>query len=104
MQKRATVPTGNTEVVFHAGNLDFHSSDYEWLVVNAVGTRAQYKGRGTINGGGVLYPFKLTAIDGKTGGTDSFRMQIFETDGETPLYDNYVSGPATEHRSEAAAS
>jgi hypothetical protein len=97
-QKDKTTPalTGNTEFVFHAGNLNFNSSSYEWLVVNGIGTRAQYKGKGTINGGGVLYPFILTAVDGKTGGTDQFRMQIFQTDGETVLYDNYVSGPATE--------
>lgn len=97
-QKDKTTPvlTGNTEFVFQAGNLNFHSSSYEWLVVNGVGTRAQYKGAGTINGGGTLYAFKLTAIDGKTSGPDQFRMQIFETDGETVLYDNYVSGPATE--------
>jgi hypothetical protein len=95
-QKGATVPSGNTEFVFHAGNLNFHSSWYDWLVVNAVGTRAQYKGKGTINGGATMYLFILTALDGKTSGPDQFRMQIFEPDGETVLYDSYVSGPATD--------
>jgi hypothetical protein len=97
-QKDKTTPvlTGNTEFVFHAGNLNFHSSSYDWLVVNAVATRAQYKGNGTINGAPTLYPFILTAIDGKTNGPDKFRIQIFDTDGETPLYDNYVGGASTE--------
>ena len=94
-QKGATIPTGNTEFVFHAGSFNFHSSNYQWLVVNAVGTRAQYKGQGTVNGSGA-FQFILTALDGKTGGPDQFRIQIFQADGETVVYDNYVGGPATE--------
>ena len=94
-QKGATIPTGNTEFVFHAGSFNFHSSEYQWLVVNAVGTRAQYKGQGKVNGSGA-FQFILTALDGKTGGTDHFRIQIFQADGETVVYDNYVSGSATE--------
>jgi hypothetical protein len=88
-QKGATAPTGNTEFVFHAGSLNFKSSSYEWLVVNAVGTRAQYKGAGTIDGRVGTFKFILTAIDGKSG-PDSFRMQIFMADGTTALYDNQV--------------
>jgi hypothetical protein len=34
-------PEGNTEFQFHAGNLNFHSSSYQWLV-----------GSGTINSEG----------------------------------------------------
>jgi hypothetical protein len=49
-QKGANTPTGQTEFQFKAGDLNFHSSSYEWLVVS--GTRAQYKGVGTINGAG----------------------------------------------------
>jgi hypothetical protein len=85
-QKGATVPSGNTEFQFNAGNLDFQSTSYEWLVVG--GARAQYKGAGTINGipG---YGFLLTAIDGQIsggGGTDKFRIKIWDTDGV--VYDN----------------
>ncbi len=47
-QKGATVPEGNTQFVFHAGNLNFHSKTYQWLVVS--GGKFQYKGVGTING------------------------------------------------------
>jgi hypothetical protein len=49
-KRGSTVPTGNTEFVFKAGDLNFHSSSYEWLVVNQAGTNAQFKGSGTING------------------------------------------------------
>jgi hypothetical protein len=45
-QKGATVPDGETE--FQFANFNFHSLDYQWLVVD--GAKAQYKGTGTING------------------------------------------------------
>jgi hypothetical protein len=60
-QKGATVPTGKTEFQFNAANLNFHSDNYDWLVVS--GSRAQYKGTGSINDSG-SYKFLLTAIDG----------------------------------------
>src|SRR5206468_4378684 len=59
-QKGATVPTGNTEFQFQAANLNFHSDQYDWLVV--AGARAQYQGTGTINGQG-SYQLLLPAID-----------------------------------------
>ena len=43
--------TGDTEFRFWAGDLDFHSSSYEFLVITMGGTNAQFKGSGTINGG-----------------------------------------------------
>jgi len=58
-------PTGNTEFQFKAGDLNFKSTSYEWLVV--AGARAQFKGLGTINGTG-NYGFMLTAIDGQISG------------------------------------
>jgi hypothetical protein len=60
-QNGATVPTGNTEFQFKAGNLNFSSTVYEWLVI--AGARAQYKGSGKINNAGD-YRFMLTVIDG----------------------------------------
>jgi len=72
--------------------LDFHSTSYQWLVVNGAATRAQYKGSGVIEGRADNFTFILTATDGSP---DQFRIQIFRPDGTT-LYDNYVSGPATE--------
>jgi PKD repeat protein len=87
-QKGATVPTGQTQFQFHAGDLNFHSTAYEWLVVS--GARAQYKGTGTINGTGA-YGFLLTAVDGQInggGGTDKFRIKIWDKATETVVYDN----------------
>ena len=93
-KKRSTVPTGNTEFQFHAGDLNFHSDFYQWLVI--AGVKAKFKGTGTINGMG-SYNFMLTAIDGDLSGgssVDKFRFKIWiedETTGEEfIIYDNMV--------------
>ena len=87
--KGATVPTGETEFQFKLAGLNFHSTDYQWLVV--AGARAKFKGIGTINGAG-SYGFMLTAIDGKVaggGGTDRFRIKIWDpASGDAVVYDN----------------
>jgi len=85
-KKGAEVPTGNTEFVFHAANLNFHSSSYQWLVVNQAGANAQFKGSGTINGAG-NYKFMLWAKDGEP---DTFRIKIWEeiVGVEFVYYDN----------------
>jgi PKD repeat protein len=86
-KKGANVPTGQTEFQFKAGDLNFHSSDYEWLVVTQAGTNAQFKGTGTINGTGE-YKFMLWAGDGDP---DTFRIRIWEEDefgNELVVYDN----------------
>ena len=62
-QKGATVPTGNTEFQFKAGNLNFKSTSYDWLVVDLSYAKAQFKGFGTINGAG-NYGFMIWAGDG----------------------------------------
>ena len=87
-QKGNNVPTGQTEFQFKVANLNFHSSSYEWLVVS--GSRAQYKGVGTINGAG-SYEFMLTAIDGKGQGgneVDKFRIKIWDRVSGGKIYDN----------------
>lgn len=93
----ATEPTGETQFRFKAGDLNFHSDSYEWLVVNQDGTNAQYKGRGTINGelapNGEFYGFMIWAGDGDISATaDTFRIRIWyedEVDGtEYDVYDN----------------
>jgi len=83
-QKGATVPTGNTEFQFQAGNLNFKSTSYDWLVVSQNGTRAQYKGYGSVNGQSG-YGFLLTAIDQTT---DQFRIKIWDTATGNIVYDN----------------
>ena len=63
-QNGAKPPTGQTEFQFKAGNLNFHSSSYEVLIIS--GCKAQYRGTGTINGSG-NYEFTLTAYDAQFG-------------------------------------
>jgi PKD repeat protein len=85
-KKGATTPTGNTEFQFHAADLNFHSSSYQWLVVTG-SDYARFKGSGTINGMGD-YRFMLWAGDDAP---DTFRIRIWEEDefgAETDIYDN----------------
>lgn len=88
-KKGATVPDGNTEFQFKAGNLNFSSTSYEWLVVNQAGANAQFKGTGTINGAG-SYGFMLWASDGAP---DTFRIKIWDVATEVVVYDNGVNQP-----------
>lgn len=92
-KKGATVPTGNTEFQFKSGDLNFHSSSYDFLVITMGGTNAQYKGEGTINGSlaptGAYYKFMIWARDLTPGGDDTFRIKIWYEDGaEMVVYDN----------------
>jgi PKD repeat protein len=84
-KKGATVPTGDTRFEFHAGTLSFASTEYEWLTV--AGKRAQFKGRGTINGAGD-YGFVLTAIDDAT---DAFRIKIWSRSTNVVVFDNKMN-------------
>ena len=85
-KKGASVPDGQTEFQFHAGNFRFHSSSYQWLVIS--GCKAQYKGTGAVNGVSG-YGFLLTAYDGQINGcsSDGFRIKITDSDGIV-VYDN----------------
>ncbi len=85
-KKGASVPTGKTEFQFKAGDLNFHSSSYDWLVI--AGANAKYKGVGTINGEG-SFKFMLTATDADLlggGKPDEFRIRIWDDNGL--YYDN----------------
>jgi hypothetical protein len=83
-KKGASVPDGNTQFVFHAGNLNFSSTSYDWLVVNQNDSNAQYKGSGTINGVGD-YNFMIWA---SSGSPDTFRIRITDSAGGL-VYDNH---------------
>jgi hypothetical protein len=93
----ATAPTGNTHFAFHAGDLRFVSTSYNWLVVNQGGNNAQFRGEGLINrtapDDADHYQFMIWAGD-ETGskGADTFRIKIwYEVDGtETVVFDNGV--------------
>lgn len=82
-QKGATVPSGNTQYVFHDGNFNFASSSYQWLVVNQAGSNAQFKGAGTINGTG-SFQFMIWAT---AGSPSTFRIQVTDLDSGTTVYD-----------------
>jgi hypothetical protein len=81
-KKGASVPEGQTEFQFQAGNLNFHSEAYEWLVVT--GSKAQYRGTGEINGV-TGYSFLLTAYDQSP---DKFRIKIWRTSTGTVVFDS----------------
>ncbi len=85
-KKGQSEPTGKTEFQFKAGDLNFHSESYDWLII--AGTRAKYKGTGTINGTG-NYGFMLFAIDDEP---DMFRIKIWDKDDgdEAVVYDNKI--------------
>jgi hypothetical protein len=93
--KGATVPAGNTEFQFQTASFNFSSTVYEWLVVS--GAMAQYKGSGTINGSGD-YGFLLSAVDGAIsggGGTDKFRIKVWNKTTGAVIYDNNLSASDT---------
>jgi hypothetical protein len=94
-QKGSTVPTGNTEFQFRLANLNFKSTNYDWLVTS--GAKAKYKGTGTINDGG-NYGFMLSAIDGQInggGGVDKFRIKIWDKETGNIVYDNQIGASDT---------
>ena len=88
-KKGASVPDGNTEFQFKAGDLNFHSTFYKWLIVNQNYTNAQFMGYGTINGVGD-YGFMIWAGDGSP---DTFRIMILDATTRDPIYDNGVQQP-----------
>ena len=90
-QKGQSKPTGSTEFQFQAGNLNFKSTDYDWLVVNGT-IQAQYKGTGVINNAG-NFGFLLTAQDGDNFGNkkpDTFRIKIWDKASGAVVYDNQM--------------
>jgi hypothetical protein len=87
-KKGVATPDGQTQFQFHAAGLNFHSTSYDWLVVS--GPKAQYKGRGTINGTGE-FGFILTANDGQVsggGGEDRLRFKVWDTTTGDLVYDS----------------
>jgi hypothetical protein len=91
-EKGASTPTGETEFKFKAGDLNFSSVAYDWLVVGS--SRAQFKGTGAIQGMPGQYGFLLTAIDGEIaagGGMDKLRMKIWNKSDGSLVYDNKMN-------------
>lgn len=84
-------PTGNTEFNFKVADLNFHSDEYDWLVIT--GAKAMYKGIGTINNNG-NYGFMISAIDEQfteSTDVDLFRIKIWDKDNDDAvIYDNML--------------
>jgi hypothetical protein len=88
-KKGSNTPEGQTEFQFKAGDLNFHSSVYDYGSLIVSGYKAQFRGSGDINGV-AGYRFVLTAYDGdRPGGSgiDRFRIKITNSGGGV-VYDN----------------
>lgn len=92
--KGAEVPDGQAELVYHTAGMNFHSTEYDWLVVTG-DDKAKFKGRGTLNGEGD-YRFMIWAGDGEP---DTFRIKIWEeiSGGELVVYDNSLANSTFEN-------
>ena len=93
-KRGANVPTGNTQFQFRAGDFDFYSDTYEWLVINQGGRNAQFQGSGMINdqpaSNNSEYKFMIWATDDNP---DTFRIKIWWEDNGTEhvVYDTGVN-------------
>ena len=90
-KKGQQTPEGNTEFQFKMAYLNFHSDEYQWLVI--AGPKAMFKGNGTINGNG-NYGFLISAIDEDltpSTDVDLFRIKIWDKDNnDVVIYDNMI--------------
>jgi len=82
-KRGATIPTGETEFQYKPAGINFHSTSYDYLVVNA--TKAQYQGLGTVNRV-AGYSFQVSVNDG--GNIDTFHIKIWNTLSGVVVYDN----------------
>ncbi len=82
------IPRGNLQFQFQSGNLNFHATSFDWLIIN--GNRAQFQGSGTVNGGG-NYGFIVTAV---AGSPELFRLKIWDrANGYQLIYDTQPGAP-----------
>ncbi|MFH1769189.1 MAG: PKD domain-containing protein [Parcubacteria group bacterium] len=89
-QNGAAYPTGQVRFRLPAA-LTFASTSYDWLVVS--GSKAQFKGSGTINGLG-NYGFFITVNDDAIGGmSDNLRIKIWDKANGDIIYDNQAGDP-----------
>jgi gliding motility-associated-like protein len=89
-KKGSTIPDGNTEFQFKAGNINFNSSAYDNMRLVIAGYKANYTGTGKVNGAG-NYGFLVSAIDGDIKGdrVDKFRIKIWDKNNSNHvIYDN----------------
>lgn len=86
--KGATLPKGETQFEFKAGEFEFNALNFDYLSVS--GARAQFRGSGKIIGGQSGINFIMTVIDGQLDGTgiDKVRMKIYNKNTGAVIYDN----------------
>lgn len=84
-RKGGGTPAGDTQFRFGADGLRFVSTSYESLSIN--GSRAQFRGTGTVEGAGD-YAFVVTAIEGGRKGVDAFRIRITDRTSGSVVFDN----------------
>jgi len=77
---------GQVEFQFKAGDLNFHSSGYDWMEFDPDGSSVQFGGLGSLNGVDG-YQFTVSATDGSP---DTFGIRIWNADDGTVVYDNGV--------------
>ncbi len=75
------LPSGSTEFQFQSGNINFHATSYEWLMVTT--GKATFRGNGRVNNQGD-YKFIVTIGDGTP---DTFRIKIWDAATNAVLYD-----------------
>lgn len=85
------IPSGkNVELNFPAGNIEFVSTSYLWLVIN--GSKATFRAEGQLNGTSG-YTLLVAAID-QVSGQDLIRIQIKDS-SDTVIYDTQPGASET---------
>jgi len=86
--KNATLPKGETQFEFKAGNLEYNALNFEYLSVS--GYKAVFKGSGKIVGAQSGINFIMYVIDGALDHTnvDKVRLKIYNKNTGEVYYDN----------------
>jgi hypothetical protein len=96
----ALYPSGSTDVwgktvlVLRKNKMKFESSSQDPMRLIVYGDKANYTGKGSINGKGD-YSFLVAAVDGRLSestSTDKLRLKIWETSSGEVVYDNQAGG------------
>jgi len=90
-----TVPSGDVEFHYDAGNINFKSTGFDFLVVTSE-PRAQIQGTGTINGT-ITCKFTIDAWSGSflPGHVDAYGMTIYNCNSGTANRYNLATAPTT---------
>jgi len=89
-KKGQTVPTGETEFVFKAGNLKFNSTSYELAGGERRGGRNTRRGHGQRRGRLQLHAHSHRSPDQRRRWHDKFRIKIWNTATSAIVYDNQM--------------